>query len=54
MKLINKQTGDIAEFEAVVLVAPLPEELDSNLDYPSLDYPSITKLLDKWEEVNGE
>ena len=49
MKLRNKQTGDIAEFEAVVLVVPMTNE---DLEYPALGYDSITELLSKWEEVN--
>lgn len=52
MKLRNKQTGDIAEFEAVILVVPIPEDLDPDLEYPALDYGSIKELLDKWEEVD--
>lgn len=48
MILRDKKSGDIVEFEAVVLVAPLPNDYDESY---CLDYGSIDELLAKWEVV---
>lgn len=51
MKLKDKLTGDITEFEAVILVSTLSDE-NPNGDHPCLDYGNLEELLSKWEPIN--